>query len=236
MNKVDIVCISDMHGFQDKLKMPVADLLLCTGDLTFHGYEHEIKPVGEWFRSLSYAEMVTIAGNHDRSFEDHRSKAEEWLLGAPGERIPNFHYLQDEALELEINGIKLKIYGSPWQPWFGSWAFNLREDYQLKEKWDMIPKDTDILLTHGPPYRLRDQVSELGYNPGQHAGCRELRKAVQRVRPKLHVFGHIHEGYGVSRWGDTQIVNASVNTCRYNPTNEPIVIEIYEDGTVRRRP
>lgn len=234
MNSIRVVCISDLHTYQKSVQMPPGDLVVCAGDLTFRGYEHELKLIGQWFRSLPYEHMVTIAGNHDRCFEDSRAEAERWLLGEADERIPNFYYLQDNGIELEINGIKVKIWGSPWQPWFGGWAFNLRDEEDLKEKWKLIPKDTDILITHGPPYKLRDQVSDFGSNPGQHVGCRELRKALQRVRPKIHVFGHIHEGYGLSRWGDTRIVNASVNTDRYNPTNPPIVLDIFEDGTVQQ--
>jgi len=209
-----IVCISDTHNYLKEIKIPEGDILLHSGDATFYGYGHEVKPFGEWIRSHPHMYKVFVAGNHDRSFEDQPKKAAEWL----GDGII---YLQDQAVELEINGDKVKIYGAPWQPWFFDWAFNIRpETGGLKAKWDLIPKDADVLVTHGPPYKLRDVNRE-----GEHCGDRDLRQAIQRVRPKLHVCGHIHEGYGVSRFGDTLIANASICNRKYKPVNKPLVFD-----------
>lgn len=218
-----IVCISDTH-MRHGIDIPYGDILLHGGDATFHGYRHEVKEFGEWFSDQPHMHKVYIAGNHDTSFEDNPNQARAWLEKAgKGEII----YLQDSLVDLEVDGEKVRIYGAPWQPWFYDWAFNLRTDAELKSKWDRIPKNTDILITHGPPYKLCDTTTT-----GQHVGCRELRKAIQRVRPKLHVCGHIHEGYGTAQWMDTIIANASVCNHRYNPVNEPLVFEL-EDGILR---
>tara|TARA_R110002073_G_scaffold128374_2_gene274096 strand:- start:242 stop:643 length:402 start_codon:yes stop_codon:yes gene_type:complete len=131
--------------------------------------------------------------------------------------MTNCIYLQDESVEIE----GLKIYGSPWQPWFFNWAFNLRTPEELKEKWDKIPEDTDVLVTHGPPLGILDLTMD-----GLNVGCSELIKAVERIKPRAHIFGHIHEGYGDTMLDGCIFVNASINTHRYRPINEPIIFEI----------
>jgi predicted phosphodiesterase len=230
---VRIVCISDTHTYHKSIQLPPGDILLHAGDATYHGYEHEVRGFGEWMRSLPYMYKVYVAGNHDTSFEDSARIAKMWLFDGSNLDDLNgkdgLHYLQDEQLVLNVDGEEIKIYGSPWQPFFCNWAFNLRTPEELKAKWDLIPKGTDILITHGPPYKLNDMTA---YG-NEHVGCRELRKAIQRVRPKLHVCGHIHEGYGVSRWGDTLIANASSCTHRYNPVNAPLVFE-FKDGKMHK--
>jgi Icc-related predicted phosphoesterase len=128
------------------------------------------------------------------------------------------HYLQDSGVE--INGVK--FWGSPWQPWFHDWAFNLKTSTQLRSKWNLIPTDTDVLLTHGPPFGILDRTQRTG----ESVGCHELLLAVRRVSPKLHVFGHIHEGYGMKQVGETLFANASTCTLQYRPTNSPVVVDL----------
>ena len=98
--------------------------------------------------------------------------------------ITNAHYLCDESLTLD----GVKFYGSPWQPRFFDWAFNKDRGAPLKAIWDKIPLDTDVLITHGPPHGILDLTFDK-----IKAGCEELLLAVQRIKPKVHVFGHIHE-------------------------------------------
>jgi len=222
-----IVCISDTH-MRHGIDVPYGDILLHSGDATFHGYEHEINEFALWFSNQPHKHKIFVAGNHDTSFQDSPLRAGSWLHQFDTDEN-EIIYLQDSSVELEVDGEKVKIYGSPWQPWFGGWAFNLHTyTDELKEKWDMIPKDTDILITHGPAFKFRDVTMN-----GEHAGCRELRKAIQRIRPILHMCGHIHEGYGVSRFGDTLMANASIVNSRYHPVNEPLVFEL-QDGKMRQ--
>uniref|UniRef100_A0ABI7ZVU6 Metallophosphoesterase domain containing 1 n=1 Tax=Felis catus TaxID=9685 RepID=A0ABI7ZVU6_FELCA len=109
------------------------------------------------------------------------------------------------------------------QPWFYGWGFNLPRGQALLEKWNLIPEGVDILITHGPPLGFLDWVPK----KMQRVGCVELLNTVQRrVQPRLHVFGHIHEGYGVMADGTTTYVNASVCTVNYQPVNPPIVIDL----------
>ena len=132
----------------------------------------------------------------------------------------------------------MKIYGSPWQPRFGWWAFNLERGPDIKAKWDMIPEDTDILVTHGPPrgygdkvYRgvIHDEMMDQMLSEYERVGCYDLKKAVERVKPKYHIFGHIHSGYGTYKNKDTTFINASIVNERYENVHTPIIFNVKED-------
>jgi Icc-related predicted phosphoesterase len=101
------------------------------------------------------------------------------------------------------------------------WAFNLQRGPALREKWALIPEGTDVLITHGPPFGILDWTAR-----GERVGCEDLLEAVRRVKPRLHVFGHIHEGYGEHEQDGTRFVNASICTEAYQPTNAPIVVDV----------
>jgi hypothetical protein len=131
-------------------------------------------------------------------------------------------YLEDEYMGI-VDGDEpeIKIWGSPWQPEFYNWAFNLPRGEALKEKWDMIPVDTDILITHGPPFGKLDYVDYSKIN----VGCEELLKRVEEIKPKIHVCGHIHGGYGYVFDGNTHFINASILNDRYEFRNKPIIVD-----------
>lgn len=119
--------------------------------------------------------------------------------------------------------IHLFICSSPWQPAFSTWGFNLPRGQELRKKWELIPGDTDVLLTHGPPFGRLDEGGEAG----NHQGCEELIREVEdRIKPQLHVFGHIHEGYGVISNGTTIFANASACTVNYEPINPTLVFTL----------
>ena len=161
------------------------------------------------FEKLPHKIKIFVPGNHDIGFETHENLYRKMFK--------NTHVLIDESII--INGIK--IYGSPWQPEFYDWAFNLPRGPKLKQKWDLIPEDTDILITHGPPKRILDQAPD-----GFYCGCEELLEAVKRIEPTYHIFGHIHAGYGIETIGNTTFVNASSCTEQYKPINLPITLSI----------
>jgi Icc-related predicted phosphoesterase len=110
------------------------------------------------------------------------------------------------------------FYGSPWQPWFLNWAFNLQRGKEIQEKWDLISNDVDVLITHGPAFGILDRNIN-----GENAGCENLLSKIEEIRPKVHVCGHIHEGYGQTVRHSIKFINASVNNERYRPTNNPIL-------------
>lgn len=212
-----IVCISDTHNCHDQVKVPEGDILVHSGDATVNGTEREVIEFLRWFSALPHQHKIFVAGNHD------------WLFQLQPERaatsIPaSVTYLQDRSAEV----MGLKIYGSPWQPRFYDWAFNLNRGAQMAEKWSLIPDDVDILVTHGPPYGILDKV-ETRFG-ARYEGCEELRFRIEDVaasgRLKLHVFGHIHSGHGVCEEFGVSFVNASVCDEEYQPTQPPIVIDL----------
>jgi Icc-related predicted phosphoesterase len=218
--KKRITFISDTHTKHDKVTgfLTGGDLLVHAGDLTGRGYITEIENFMTWYDNINnYDTKVFIAGNHDFGFENDNEKVKGLLTG-----YKTIEYLQDDLLMVgEDYDNMIKIWGSPWQPEFNNWAFNLPRGEKLKEKWDMIPVDTDILITHGPPFGKLDYVPYDSVN----VGCEELMKRVQEIKPKIHVFGHIHEGYGYVFDGTTHFINAAVLNGRYEFRNKPITVD-----------
>nr|XP_045585380.1 uncharacterized protein LOC123747314 isoform X1 [Procambarus clarkii] len=215
-NVVRFVCISDTHNKTDILPFPIpdGDVLLHGGDFTIKGKLHEALVFNDWLGHLPHKHKVVIAGNHDRLFDKNFKQ-----FTADSRKVfTNAIYLQDQ--HTSIYGIK--IYGAPWTPEYHNLAFNLPRGQPCLEKWSLIPKDTDILMTHGPPWGQRD------FTKGkQHVGCEDLLAVVQnKVMPKYHVFGHIHEGYGMTKTGRTVFVNAAMCNIHYKPINPPIVFDL----------
>lgn len=211
---VRLVLLSDTHGLHDEIDVPAGDVLVHAGDFTIAGTFEEVRRFDRFLARQPHRSKVVIAGNHDRSFEKEGPQARALITSAL--------YLEDEAAT--VAGIR--FYGSPWQPWFLSWAFNLPRGEALREKWAKIPDDTDVLITHGPPQGILDRTYS-----GEAVGCADLLERIEAVRPALHVFGHIHEGAGILEAGPTTFVNASTCTLAYEPKNPAIVV----DFDVQRR-
>jgi len=218
--KKRITFISDTHTKHDKISgfLTGGDILVHAGDLTSRGYITEIENFTKWYDKINnYDTKVFICGNHDFGFENDNEKVKGLLTG-----YKTIEYLQDDLLMVgEDYDTMVKIWGTPWQPEFNNWAFNLPRGKKIKEKWDMIPVDTDILITHGPPFGKLDYVPYDSVS----VGCEELMKRVQEIKPKIHVFGHIHEGYGYVFDGNTHFINAAVLNGRYEFRNKPITID-----------
>ena len=206
-----IVCLSDTHNYNEQIKVPDGDILIHAGDATIKGTQFEVEEFLGWFSSLPHKNKIFVAGNHDWFYETDNRLAR--LLTADF----NVKYLQDSFVKIG----NLQIYGSPWQPRFYDWAFNLNRGAEIAEKWKMIPADTDILITHGPPFEILDQTPNFDF-----AGCEELRKTIETIRPKAHIFGHIHSGYGTIEKFGVKFVNASICDESYAPSNLPIIIDI----------
>ena len=206
-----IVCLSDTHNYNEIIAVPDGDILIHAGDATIRGTQYEIEAFLSWFSSLPHKYKIFVAGNHDWLYELDNRRAR--LLTANF----NIKYLQDSSIEIN----NLKIYGSPWQPRYYDWAFNLNRGSEIAEKWKMIPKDTDILITHGPPFEILDKTPT-----GDFVGCEELRKFVEKLLPKAHIFGHIHHGYGTAEKFGVKFVNASICDESYSPVNLPIILDI----------
>lgn len=208
-----LVLISDTHSRHESLVVPDGDILVHSGDLTMEGTVVELKAAAKWMRSLPHCRKVFIAGNHDWALQHLMTNEREDLIHT---MFDGCDYLRDSSVN--ING--LNFYGSPWQPVFNDWAFNLTRGPKLMDKWEMIHHSTDVLVTHGPPLGVLDKCDN------GHVGCYDLGIRVREVRPVVHVFGHIHSGYGHDTRHGTDFYNASVVNERYKVTNEPWVVDL----------
>lgn len=209
-----LVCISDTHNQHDALRLPEGDVLVHAGDFTGAGKPQEVEAFAKWLGAQRHPHKVLIAGNHDWLFERDNAQARALLA----RHCAKAHYLQDSGVEIE----GVHFWGSPWTPYFLNWAFNLKRGKPLARKWAAAPRTTQVLVTHGPPHGTLDLTRH-----GLNVGCEELAGELERrLRPKVHVFGHIHEGYGTYTFNGTKYVNASSCTEFYEPTNAPIVVDI----------
>jgi Icc-related predicted phosphoesterase len=218
--KKRITHISDTHNKHNQLNglLPGGDLLIHSGDISSLGRKSEVERFVKWFNDIdNYTNKVFIAGNHDMTFDREQllrdklayfeGKTEydtecaegkpDWLKELLGIHLrPNVSYLENS--DVTIDGIK--IWGSPVTPSFGyGWAFNKDRGYDINEVWNLIPDDTNIVITHGPIHSYCDRTDRGGLN----VGCEQLYHRLNEVKPQLHFSGHIHEAYGYRNtdWG-----------------------------------
>jgi len=207
-----ILLLSDTHGKHSQIEdLPQADILIHSGDLSGRGREHEINDFMDWFISLDYQYKVFIAGNHDFYYEGVTQDRIQKMLP------DNTFYLRDSGITIE----GIRIWGSPVTPTFFNWAFNKDRGDKINEHWKMIPQDTDILITHGPPYGILDRTSA-----GLNVGCEALLSVVKTIKPKYHLFGHIHEAYGIYDTPNTTYINGSILNEDYIRSNQPVLFDI----------
>ena len=219
-----ITFISDTHSKHNQVtsSLPGGDVLINAGDISNKGHRSEIQDFIKWFSTIeNYTHKIFIAGNHDFGCQDEVLAVEELLRLNPGSE-----YIYDDIFligdESDDYDDMVKVWGSPWQPEFYNWAFNLpRQGAELKAVWNMIPSDVDILVTHGPPNGHLDYVDYAK----QNVGCELLRDRIDLIKPKIHVFGHIHSSYGYKFDGTTHFFNAAVLDERYNFTQKPLTVE-----------
>ena len=219
-----IDAVSDLHGHYPELEG--GDLLIIAGDLLANGddlIELQYAFEKEWlrFQALKYKKVIIVAGNHDNIFTQLDEYGWTW-------RNSNVEYLCDSGAEFE----GLKIWGSPWTMSFKGMnphcmAFTCKTDDDLVEKWKLIPDDIDILITHSPPYGIMDEI--LNYHTGkiENVGSKSLAHQIKsmKIRPKIWIWGHIHECYGFKTSFYTQYINASHVNEHYKPVNKPFRIE-----------
>lgn len=185
-------------------------MFIHAGDLCRRGSLDELEVVGRWLSSLPHQTRIVVAGNHDWAFVKDPVAARR-LLG------PGVIYLEDSGVVVE----GVRFWGSPWQPAFNDWAFNLPRGEPLREKWALIPADTDVLVTHGPPHGIGDGTGTgdgAGGYGAHRSGCEALRARVSEVLPMLHLFGHIHDSGGVWAVGPTVFANVTTWECERAPT------------------
>lgn len=203
-----LICLSDTHGLHTQIEVPPGDVLLHAGDFSAMGTLAQVRQFLTWFADQPHRHKVFIAGNHDFLAERQPGLFRALLPD-------NCHYLENSGVEVA----GLRIWGSPITPWFFDWAFNRQRGADIRRYWAQIPDQIDVLLTHGPPYGIRD----LNWQ-GTLTGCEDLNQRVWEVAPKLHVFGHIHEAYGITEVNGTQFVNAANLNLQYQPVHAPVVV------------
>lgn len=203
------VVISDTHGKHRDLKLPEGDAIIHSGDFCHYGSNDDMNDFLKWYKELEFETKILIGGNHDFFAAEQSELFKEKL---PKEVI----YLNDSGVM--IKGIK--IWGSPVQPDLVGWAFGKERGKEMKIHWDLIPADTEILITHTPPYGILDKSRS-----GKSIGCEELSKRLEKLQIKFHVFGHVHASYGEKQNEKTKYINASnINSSR-GLVNQPITFE-----------
>jgi Icc-related predicted phosphoesterase len=223
-----IVAISDLHGYlPDDGFIPDCDVLLVAGDICpvwNHGRSYQRQWLGDvfdkWCADQPAKHILGVAGNHDWCLHDAYH-----VDSVPMPRIDNWIYLCDSGHV--IDGVS--FWGSPWQPWFHDWAFNAYE-HQLERHFAKMPSSVDVLVTHGPPYGHGDRIIN-GPNASseiRHLGSSALEHRCELIKPKLHVFGHIHSAHhDLIELNDGRILqNVSRLDDNYKPVNGPFVYEI----------
>lgn len=208
-----IVCVSDIHA--RPVITPEVDLLIVSGDLTYYSSDKELEWFEQWLKQQPSRYKIFISGNHDKKFQTHPWGSRQYVdrVCADG----TIHYLEGTGVTIE----GVTFWGSPWTPQWGGTAFGFKSRTAARTHWAKIPEGVNVLITHGPPLGILDQLHN-----GKNAGDPDLLDAVKRIKPKLHVFGHIHSAYGQVEIDGTTFVNACVCTEDYKPDNQPIVVEV----------
>lgn len=193
---MQILHISDTHGCHKSLtNLPKADIIIHSGDASFSGSDEEILDFLNWFCDLDYAHKIFVAGNHD-----------DCLYGEQIEGLPdNCHYLCYSGIEIE----GLKFWGVP------LFMGDILKKGRMEEIMKEIPNDTNILISHNPPFGILD------FDDGMNYGCRMLLEAVERVNPFYHFFGHIHAANGIETINKTTFVNSAIMNGKYEFVNKP---------------
>lgn len=203
-----IVCISDTHNKHNSINIPPGDLIIHAGDFTEAGTKAETLNFLSWFSSLPHTYKILVAGNHDFYLERNSNS----IAGV----IPaNIHYLEDSGVC--INNIN--FWGAPYTRGNGSWAFNRKTGEDIMKHWNLIPHNTNFVITHTPPFRILDELDNK-----RHIGCDLLHKRIKEIAPAYHIFGHNHNDYGIERTAKTVFVNSSSLDDSYKVINAPLVI------------
>lgn len=215
-----IVSISDLHAKHRHIEVPKGDTIICAGDISNKGEFEIIKDFIFWFKDLPHKNKILIFGNHELGMDKPSKKKKEIL-----KYIEEFgiHYLEDSSIIID----NIYFYGSPYTPFFHNWAWNLpRDGKELAQKWGAIPNQTNVLITHGPPYQILD-LAPRGFFDHEHTGCKLLSERIWELpNLKAHVFGHIHYSRGIQKEYGITFANSCICNEQYNPINHPHVFDI----------
>jgi Icc-related predicted phosphoesterase len=209
-----IICISDTHNLHEELILPEGDCIIHAGDFTEAGTKKESLNFLEWYSKTPYKHKILIAGNHDFYFEKKAHKIHEIIPAS-------IHYLQDSGITLE----NINFWGSPYVPGDSSWAFTKDRGKQMSRHWEKIPVNTNILITHSPPFGILDELDNKTL-----VGCKNLRGKLTELKISHHIFGHIHNDYGRVKTGSTEFMNSSSLDTSHRIINQPISLIYRQDS------
>jgi Icc-related predicted phosphoesterase len=218
-----IVAISDTHNEYSKLIIPECDILISAGDYSSRGYDHEVRNFHKWLDLQPAKHIISVQGNHELGVEIDYQNAKTIAV----EQCPRVRFIDEGPIEIE----GINFWCSAITPFFCDWAWN-RHPEDIQKHWDMIPEDTNILITHGPPYGILDQTTYVdGTIRPDHLGCPKLMERIKTLKDlDLHFYGHIHYpgGRSVNAFG-TSFYNCAVCDELYTPTNGITVVEYDKD-------
>lgn len=221
--RYSICAISDTHNRHTSIAIPECDFLIHAGDMSARGHKHDMQNWAKWMAKQPAKYKICIMGNHELGYEEFYPLSRAWIM----DLCPDMHILNNSGVELE----GIKFYGYPQTPEFFNWAYNIpRGDMHIYS--DAIPTDINVLITHGPPARILDEVVGVnGYSksPPDHVGCQALADRVLVVKPNIHIFGHIHCAHGERHKDGTSFYNVSVCDEQYSPSNPPTIIEYIKE-------
>jgi Icc-related predicted phosphoesterase len=214
-----IAMVSDIHGRWSKIKVPEVDVLISCGDYSFRGEERMVRDFHAWMYQQPAKHRISVQGNHEVQVEQNF-----WYSKQIAEKAcPGVHFI-DQG-DFEIDGIK--FYGSAITPWFLDWAWNKRRGEEIQRYWDIIPDDTQVLITHGPPAGILDAIYNVDGSVKDRFGCQDLMNRIGELKDlKLHCFGHIHGSSGEAYFNGVKYINASICDETYYPINPVRIIEI----------
>lgn len=210
-----IVHISDTHCHQVK-DLPEADLLVHSGDVGIYGGPIELRSFNDWLERIKhkYQKIIYVPGNHDSLFDGAMESFAREIVTVPT-------ILIDQPFEF----MGYKFWGSPWTPAFNKWSFMRDRGPEIAYKWSHIPDDTQVLITHGPPYKTLDAIFSEDISENINVGCEDLANRISELKSLiLHLFGHVHPAYGEFDFMGVKYSNASI--MGYHGVNAPRVIEI----------
>lgn len=203
-----IICISDTHNMHQQMDIPDGDVIIHAGDFTDAGTKNETQDFLKWFSRLKHQHKILVAGNHDFYLEKNNQLLENLIPN-------NINYLQDSGICID----NVNFWGSPYTPGNGNWAFNRHRGSDILKHWNKIPSNIDFLITHSPPYAVLDELDNK-----RHIGCESLIKRINELKIPHHIFGHVHDDYGIVKTKDSVFINASSVDGKYRQINAPLVV------------
>lgn len=207
-----LVCISDTHGDHRNVKVPEGDVLIHAGDITGHGTQSDFVDFLKWFDSHPHHHKLFIAGNHDLYLETNPVDAQRLVDNTSSV------WLNDSGIEIE----GVQFWGSPITLRFHDWAFMRNPGESIQRHWKLIPQNTQVLITHGPPFGILDHVRRLDGSEEQ-TGCPQLLDTILNRSLKAHIFGHIHEEFGALNQHGVDFLNVSTMNQSYRIANQPVI-------------